>query len=493
MLTKYTKDFLPYLRPDASRFRIATKQQHMQIDTCFRPTGSTDNLGAHLYALCTPHIKHHNRLRWHFESFEYGKTDLVVQHKLSLFTLPYTACSAFDLIARIAVEPTVAHYIGEADFEKDGQFTRGISRTFATDASRDKAVTKLLAESSYLREAGLAWQEYYAAIEDDLDAARYSQHAAAFVLTLLPNIKVLKLPREWKPIAATNKLLEVIMRRSRRALIPHHKPSIAQVTRFEVSASLDAGERFDLDWATCFLTLPHVRSFWGLGCVGTGDGYWAITSAYLPNGFQSLEAVHFMSASIDDKAIAGFLKHTPNLKTLRYSHTTNNNGGLQDWDLCRFVAAIEREAGSHLVELSISIDELRGSITPGKVSMRGFCRLEKLELPLEITICTLHALGEQQANYSDLFLGDLIPSSVSQLSLISHGMDGWEKALSMLFRDFAARKGSQVPALKEIYLSWPIDVDDLDEKQYTTLAVETQKAGVVLDIMSDPLTWDGEE
>ncbi|KAE8410750.1 hypothetical protein BDV36DRAFT_306862 [Aspergillus pseudocaelatus] len=411
----------------------------------------------HLYALCTPHIKHHNRLRWHFESFEYGKTDLVVQHKLSLLILPYTACSAFNLITRIAVEPTVAHYVGEADFEKDGQFTRGISRTLATDASRDKAVTRLLAESSYLREAGLEWHEYYAGIEDDHDAARYSQYAAAFVLTLLPNLKVLKLPIEWKPVAATNKLLEVIMRRSKRAPIPHHKPSMAQVTRFEVSASRDVDESFHL---------------------GTGDGYGVITSAYLPNGFQSLEAVHFMSASIDDKAIAGFLKHTPNLKTLRYSHTTNNNGGLQDWDLCRFVAAIERETGSHLVELSISIDELRGSITLGKVSMRGFCRLEKLELPLEITICTLHALEEHQSNYSDLFLDDLIPAS---------------KALSILFRDFAARKGSQVAALKEIYLSWPIDVDDLDEKQYATLAVETQKAGVVLDIMSDPLTWDGEE
>ncbi|KAE8393880.1 hypothetical protein BDV23DRAFT_180330 [Aspergillus alliaceus] len=447
----------------------------------------------HLYALCTPHIKHHNRLRWHFESFEYGKTDLVVQHKLSLLTLPYTVCSAFNLIARIAVEPTVAHYIREADFEKDGQFTRGISRAFATDASRDKAVTQLLAESSYLREAGLEWQEYYAAIEDDLDAARYSQHAAAFVLTLLPNLRVLRLPREWQPVAATSKLLDAIVRRSRRAPIPHHKPSMAQVTRFEVSASREADERFDLDWATCFLTLPHVRSFWGPGCVGTGDGYGAITSAYLSSGFQSLEAVHFMRASIDDKAIAGFLKHTPSLKTLRYSHTTNNNGGLQDWDLCRFVAAIEREAGNHLVELSISIDELRGSITLGKVSMRGFHRLQKLELPVEIITCTLTALGDHQSNYSDLFLGDLIPASVSQLSLISHGLDGSEKALSMLFRDFAAKKDSQVPALKEIYLSWPIDVDDLDQELYATLAVETQKAGVVLDIMLDPLTWDGEE
>lgn len=48
-------------------------------------------------------------------------------------TPTYTACSAFNLIALIAVEPVIAHYIQEADFENDSLFTRGKSREIATN------------------------------------------------------------------------------------------------------------------------------------------------------------------------------------------------------------------------------------------------------------------------------------------------------------------------------------------------------------------------
>ncbi len=48
--------------------------------------------------------------------------------------------------------------------------------------------------------------------EEDLEAVRYSQHAAAFLMTLLPNVEKLALPRRWKPLGATNKLIDVIVR-----------------------------------------------------------------------------------------------------------------------------------------------------------------------------------------------------------------------------------------------------------------------------------------
>lgn len=56
----------------------------------------------------------------------YYKTDQVVKSGLHLVadTPAYTACSAFNLIALIAVEPVIAHYIQEADFENDSLFTR---------------------------------------------------------------------------------------------------------------------------------------------------------------------------------------------------------------------------------------------------------------------------------------------------------------------------------------------------------------------------------
>lgn len=77
------------------------------------------------------------------------------------------------------------------------------------------AVVRLLAHSPDLAEAGLDWEEYYAKIEEDLEASRYSQYAAAFLLTVLPNVETLTLPKCWKPLEATDKLINVVVRKVR--------------------------------------------------------------------------------------------------------------------------------------------------------------------------------------------------------------------------------------------------------------------------------------
>lgn len=74
---------------------------------------------------------------------------------------------------------------------------------------------RLLAESPDLAEAGLDWKEYYTEIKEDLEAYRYSQYAATFLLTLLPNVETLTLPKCWKPLEATDKLLDVVVRKVR--------------------------------------------------------------------------------------------------------------------------------------------------------------------------------------------------------------------------------------------------------------------------------------
>ncbi|KAJ5201435.1 uncharacterized protein N7498_006098 [Penicillium cinerascens] len=133
-------------------------------------------------------LEHYNNLRWHFQDFTYCKTNRPFKFNQQLLEFPDTATSAFNLISRIVIEPTVGRYIQEADFGGDSWLnTRFASATreITTYKNRDEAVRRLLADSPYL----LDWKEYYSAIEEDLNAARYSQHAAAFVLTLLPNLK----------------------------------------------------------------------------------------------------------------------------------------------------------------------------------------------------------------------------------------------------------------------------------------------------------------
>ena len=452
-----------------------------------------------IYALCKPFIEYHNGLRSQFQNFTYYER---------MSDPSFTIRTAFDLITRIAVEPVVARYIRDADFKID---TQRRPREMLKDVHCEEAVIRLLADSPYLKQAGLDWKEYYAEIEKDLKAARYSQYAASFLLTLLPNIEIFTLPKLWKPLDATDKLIDIVIFKAKES--SYDRPSLAQTTRFGPSVSLGPQERFDLCWATPFLALPHIRSFRGPSCVAMNHEHnnIALKDPYRDFG-KTLEAVHLISCCIDEVGITEFLKQTTRLKTLRYSHSTKGNGGPHSWDICKFITAIEREAGAHLVELSVSIHDLRGSITPGNASMHRFQRLRKLEFPLEIALCNITATAcraaasneslvggstDQQLNHEVPYICELVPASVVQLSLISHGTDHHAMALDLMFRDFAAKKDFQLPALQEIYLSCPTNADNAYKNQCARLLAETENAGVALHLKPWPssatMTWDGEQ
>jgi hypothetical protein len=124
--------------------------------------------------------------------------------------------------------------------------------------------------------------------------------------------------------------------------------------------------------------------------------------------------------------------------------------------------------------------------------MRGFQRLRRLELPLEIVVGNFanatsriaitnevvpaHRLGAFSSS-----LGGLVPVSVSELSLRSRGAGHHEQTLKVLFRGFAKEKGSRLSALKDIHLSCPENPDTTDayKQECERLIAETAEAGVV--------------
>ena len=452
-----------------------------------------------LHVLCTPFIEHHNKLCSQFTSFRYFQWSDGPAHQI---------WTAFDLITRIAVEPVVAHYVREAYFKMDSLYTKGRPRELLADVNCGGAVVKLLASSPYLEQAGLNWKEYYDEIETDLQALRYSQHAAAFLLTLLPNINKLTLPKRWKPLEATDKLIDAVVRKVKYSYLSYDKPPLAQTAKLEFSVPRESRGRSDLIWASPFLALPHVRSFYGPNCVAMGDdAHNSFVSMNLNRDFgEILETVHLVGCCIDEVGIADFLANTTHLKTLEYSHTTAWRGGNQDWDICKFVSAIARQVGNHLEELSISIRSFRGSIVPGEVTMRSFQRLRKLEFPLIIAKCNIDAAATQIAalnhftvggstdltlDCAEILISDLVPPSVSQLSLISSKIDRHDKAIELIFRHFAAKKAFLLPALHEIHLSCPAGAADAYKDQCARLVEKCERAGVLLHlgISLSPVTF----
>ncbi|KAF7877279.1 hypothetical protein EAF04_000962 [Stromatinia cepivora] len=409
------------------------------------------------YALCTPFIKNHNKLRSRFRNFNYFDEFKDPRGAVSIKT-------AWDLIIRIAIEPVVARYIRTADFKIDSIRVRTRPRHFLSDIldpQRGEAVIRLLRDSPHLQQAGIGWEAFHADIEEKLQFT---------------------LPSDWKADVATYKLLHTIVEEATQQHRPWDRLSLAQVTNFSISGSRGPCDGVDLQSLAPFLSLPHVQSFLAYHYTVTGDALLNIESRDLfCNYRQNLEVVHLMCCHIDDAALADFLKHTPRLKALEYSHKTKKGIGLPDWDICKFVTTIGREAGNHLEQLSISIHELHGSLPLGKVSMHGFQRLRTLELPLEIVTCDIRFASsmDQTTEYSQPFINDLIPASVSQLPLTSEGKDPHQKALNLLFQNFTASKNLQLLALREIHVSCSSVADDTYKEQCTKLSLELQEAEMV--------------
>lgn len=412
-----------------------------------------------IHELCKPFIERHNHLSLHFRKFSY---------EFQRDPLLPTIHRAFELITRIAIEPIVALYIREADFSIDSWPQTARSYPDVPDVYCGDPVATLLADSPYLVQASLDWKEYYNMIKKDVESSPpYSQHAATFLLTLLPNVKRLMLPRLWKPLDKTNKLFNVIIQRTKQSYFPWHNPSLAEVTTFESPKNTSQRYRFELKHALPFLALPHVRLFLSHRCVVTDDTFMSFISKDPDlRCSETLEAIYLPNSSIDEVAIGNFLRHVPCLKILKYSHWDFRNEDREAWNICKFLATIEREAGSHLEELSVSMRDNTASTVPGTVSMRGFQRLRKLEIPLEIVTCNINHAISRVVKPTEVFtdheldmlkplIGDLIPASVSELLFLTIESDRDGKVLEVLFRDFATKKDSQLPSLKEIYLHCP--------------------------------------
>ena len=102
--------------------------------------------------------------------------------------------------------------------------------------------------------------------------------------------------------------------------------------------------------------------------------------------------------------------------------------------------------------------------------------------------------SDHTLDHGALFIGDLVTPSVTVLSLISHATDHHGKILGLMFWDFAARKKTKLPALKEIHLVCANVGDGAYKDHCTRLRAETNKAGVVLHLQpwahSGAVTWD---
>ncbi|KAL8837318.1 MAG: hypothetical protein Q9170_002575, partial [Blastenia crenularia] len=443
-----------------------------------------------IHATCRPFLDIHNSRSSQFDTFAYTGD----RHGWI-----YNLRTAYQLIIPIAVEPIIARHIRHADFAHDSRFTRCIPHDLLFDDNYEADVRQLLATSPYLQQCGLDWHDFYARIREETQTPNYSQHAAAFLMTLLPNLESLVLPRRWVSCDATSPLVHAIVHQANQLDNPNKRPSLAQVTKIELNISTVARDFMDLEFAIPFLALPRVQSFCGVSCVAFGDDSRIGVPAGRFNDIfgQTLTSINLVACCIDDVGIAHLLQHAARLRTLRFSYATKTHSGPQEWDICKFIDAIERQVGSHLEELSIVFHDLHDSIPRGTTSMLGFQWLQKLELPLEVAASTINGAAatahrtkipvNEATDLRESFRDDevpyisyLVPASVRQLSLTSDGGAEHANVLDLTFRRFATWKASTLPALWAIQLSCPDEADKEYKEQCTKLLTLCDKAGVIL-------------
>ncbi|KAI0388671.1 hypothetical protein F5Y17DRAFT_474228 [Xylariaceae sp. FL0594] len=346
---------------------------------------------------------------------------------------------------------------------------------------------ELFATSRYLARAGLDWKEFYARVlryDEWPKLPYYSQHAAIFLLTLLPNVHYLELPHKWEPVEETDKLLEAIVSEARQPGAVERERSLARVTHFKPYDRINwQAPTGNLETSVPFLALPNVRFFMAQGCraLGTERMLLEPPDPYSHYG-ENLEAVNFYYCRIDSVAMAELLNHTQRLRVLAYVHASEENPGGQEWDVCSLIEAIGSGVGSHLEQLSLYAYHSHCPLTPGRASMRRFTALKKFQCPLQLAMRKRDDTATEDVTEQVLY--GLVPATVSELAWVVGGQ--LEDAVTTLRRvldGLAAVKESRFPDLKVMQISYnwdrhrpfPWSQDDL-----TRISEEVERIGLRL-------------
>nr|POE49462.1 hypothetical protein CFP56_50379 [Quercus suber] len=426
-----------------------------------------------IFAVCEPSIKHHNELDRQYRRFSYRLVD-------PSFPLPIT--TAFHLIARIIAEPTVARYIRHADFQCDTVpfYIYGEYYDSETEEMHVESVVSFVAKSSILRSTG--WDEHAAAhvIEEDLCNRRYSQHAATFLLTMLPNVESLVLPLRWESNEMSNALLTTVI----RSAVAHDGTvgidcSLGKTKTLRNLTPCTSYALFPLEWAMPFLRLPCIQSVHGNSIVESASSEsmppHGMPFAGMATGLRSLELRH---CCLRLDSLCSLLRSAPGLKSLCYSHTVKY-GMAQEWDFTDYLNAIAGLTGTHLEELSVlrSQDVRVQRSSELSISSQFLC-LRLLELPLDI-FGRIHPITDLHYDAPVVSYMDVVPKSITKLAFYGKpsNLDAGQ-GLESFFHGLAKARQTVLPQLEELHMACPDNSNDGWKSRCRDLQAECEGIGV---------------
>ncbi|TPX17736.1 uncharacterized protein E0L32_002837 [Thyridium curvatum] len=442
-----------------------------------------------LYQVSSTLFAFHRRMRDRYEHFSYSKSKSVdgvetwdSRTEASGIKIRHAA----DLLQRIAEDPRVARYIRFADFKADASIASYPSpmETLEGGSVLDRlaenvAMMRLVRESTwpYLRDAGLDPQALPEKLPPVVDTL--------VLLTMLPNVRQLALPRywgsAWDMAAHYNEFLDgvlgAVLRRANEADHPHPGASLSRLSIIAPHQGSGYDTHDALELYDPFLALNSLREFYmGSMVAETASANGASFSPSHDKYSPQLKKIELVASVMGRPEWVRLLSRTPNLEILRMSHENKFEWLGQSWDLGETMNTIQQVAGKHLRELCLSASNCWSTGTT-LTNMSGFECLEVLELDVSMLLQTayeddgrggddtdgedmdwmdrLEALDKEPKHTSCLV--DILPASIQTVRLVGWGhptpLREYEesfRAVKTLFRWFALERPSKLPALKEI-------------------------------------------
>ncbi|GAW26833.1 putative f-box domain protein [Rosellinia necatrix] len=377
-------------------------------------------------------------------------------------------CSDASWLAEFAEEPRIPHYTSTLDLRwPDGRGPENGQRPERDNEYKRRRVEALIRQSPYLSVEGVDPDFWVDMIMSDLgDHDNYSAHnmfLGIFYLTFFPNVVDLTLP--WSapgsiPYHDRNRatiqyelVLNAIARESRSE---HNRRALGKVKRLRYLLRADYDIRQRLQFLLPLLTLPELEELHAnsLTAVDFHEEFvWTYSDIY-----SNLRTIKFTHCCMDSVGISALLAHTPYLTSFEYKHMSKHHGMEAYWDAGQFVAAIEKQVGSQLQHLvvTVGINSING-ISAGVTSLRGFTKLETLGLDLLVFYGPSVESGEKAGilntppnpgfarwtTRSIPPLRNMLPASVREFKLLAHSWKSMKLEAEAMIRLYGGLRSAR--------------------------------------------------
>ncbi|KAK5634678.1 hypothetical protein RRF57_010391 [Xylaria bambusicola] len=313
-------------------------------------------------------------------------------------------------LADFVVNPWIPELIEEVDLRTVDTIKNHYTVRRGPDWSPEQLrrhIETLIQNSPYMAVKGVDknfWTERILSVL--LGTTRYGEYTLflqLFYLTCFPNARVLKLGCSWSPCVLAGDpirvreqcelVLNTISKNER-----HEFLALRKLKFLEYTPDTYTHQHQHLQMMLPFFALPELERLYA--CNLTSISPQSPLTWKDPTVHSNLRSIELINCCIDVEAIETLLAHTPRLMRLAYVHVADvhdESSAMITWDADRFAAAIERQVGHQLVDLTIKMHTECVPVYISKIqSLPGFTQLRKVRLdPLVASRELLHSLPPQ--------------------------------------------------------------------------------------------------